>query len=184
MNPKSAVNREVTPLGQGVMMQVDPRAVPLADVVVSYAALNHVSKVIEKRKDALKPHLLSQAETHGTLTDKGHRVLEVGPEKVTRERKLTSEPDEDKLKLLLETKGIDLMEAFDEVKAVVLNASKLEYLVQIGKLKAEEVEALRGESFALRVTAGPELQELLIAACGPAPEKEEAGPPSKKRPRR
>jgi hypothetical protein len=184
MNPKTAVNREVQPFGQGAMMQVDPRAVPLADVVVSYAAINHLEKVIGKRKEVLKPHLISQAETHGTPTEKGHRVLEVGQEKVIRERKLSSEPDEDKLKALLETKGISILEAFDEVKAVVLNASKLQYLVQIGKLKAEEVEALRDESFALKVEAGPELKELLIAACGAAPEKEEEKPSGKKRARR
>ncbi len=179
LNPKTAIHREVEPLGQGVLMQTDPRSVPLSDVVVAYAAINHLEKVIEKRKKALNPHLMSQADTHGEPTEKGHKVLAVGQEKIVKERKLTAAPDDDKLKVLLDTKGIALLEAFDEVKSVVLNPSKLQYLVQIGKLKAEEVEALHNESFALKVEAGPMLKELLLAACSPVPEKEEA--PAKKK---
>ncbi len=173
LNPKSVIHREIEPIGQGVMMQTDPKDTPLADAVISYAAINHLEKVIGKRKEALRPHLLSQAETHGQATEKGHKVLPVGMEKVIRERKLASSPDEEKLKLLLETHNIPILEAFDEAKVVVLNPSKLQYLVSIGKLKADEVEALREESFALKVEPGPELKELLVLACGAAPEKEE-----------
>lgn len=183
MSAKTVVRREIEPLGHGAALHTDPKTVPLADVVVAYAVLNHVSKVIEARKKDLNPHLMKQAEAHGALLEKGHRMLEVGQEKLTRERKLSAGPNEDKLKLLLETKKIDMAEVFDEVKQVVLNPSKLEYLVQVGKLKAEEVEALRDESFALKVEAGPELKELLIEACK-ALEEDEAPATAKKRTRR
>lgn len=183
LSAKTVVRREIEPLGHGAALHTDPTTVSLSEVVVAYAVLNHVEKVIDKRKKELKPHLMKQAEAHGSLLEKGHRALEVGQEKLTRERKLSAGPNEDKLKLLMETKSIALLEAFDEVKAVVLNPSKLEYLVQVGKLKADEVEALRDESFALSVEAGPELKELLIEACKALEEKDEA-PAAKKRARR
>jgi hypothetical protein len=184
LSAKTVVHREVVPLGHGSMMQTDPLHSPLSDVVTSYAVINYLEKAIEKRKKALNPHLLAQAKTHGTELEKGHRLLMVGQEKVIRERALSSAPEEEKLKLLLETHHISLLEAFDEVKTVVLNPSKLKYLVEVGKLKAAEVDALREESFRLKVEAGPELKELLLFACGaaPAPEPEEEAP--KKRNRR
>lgn len=182
LSAKTLVRREIEPLGRGVALHTDPTTVPLASVVLSYAALNHIEKVIAKRKKELNPHLMKQAEAHGSLTEKGHRVLEVGQEKVTRERKLTAGPNEEKLKALLETKKLALFDVFDEVKAVVLNPSKLAYLVDTGKLKSDEVEALREESFALQVEPGPELKELLIEACNEVAEKDDA-PAAKKRAR-
>jgi hypothetical protein len=167
---QSVIKSELTPLAQGRMMQADPREVPLSDVTISYAILNHFEKVIDKRKKLLKPHLMSQAETHGDATDKGGTVLAVGEEKVVRERRLSSEPNEEKLKALLETSGIPILDCFDEVKAVKLNPSKLQYLIDIGKLKKDEVEGLRDESFALKVDPGPELKEALLAACGAVPD--------------
>jgi hypothetical protein len=182
-NAKSAIaiHREIEPLGQGTLMHTDPRSVSLAEVVTSYAAINFLEKAIDARKKVLNPHLMSQAETHGTETEKGHRVMEVGQEKVIRERALSTSPDEDKLKILLSSNNIPILEAFDEVKKVVLNPSKLKYLVEIGKLKAAEVEALREESFRLKVEPGPELKELLVLVCGAPKEEEE---PPKKRNRR
>lgn len=175
-SPAAIIHKEIEPLGQGTMMTVDPTTCAVADVVVAYASINFLEKVIEKRKAELKPHLLSQAQTHGQVTEKGHSVLELEDAKVTRERKLSAGPDEDKLKRLLETYGLSLIDCFDEVKKVVLNPSKLQYLVDVGKLKGAEVEALRTESFALRVEPGPELKELLVLACGPEPEEKEERP--------
>jgi len=170
MSVASVIKNELIPLGRGKMLQADPREVPLSDVTVSYAVLNHLEKVIDARKKQLKPHLMSQAETHGDQNDKGGSVLAVGEEHIIRERRLTKEPNEEKLRALLDTNGITILECFDEVKAVKLNASKLQYLIDIGKLKAVEVEGLREESFALKVEPGPELKELILAACGVAPE--------------
>jgi hypothetical protein len=175
-SPAAIIHKEIEPLGQGAMMTIDPTTCAVADVVVAYAAINFLEKVIEKRKAELKPHLLSQAETHGELTEKGHSVLELEDAKVTRERKLSAGPDEEKLKALLSTHGLSISDCFDEIKRVVLNPSKLEYLIQVGKLNGVEVEALRRESFALRVDPGAELKELLVQACGPEPEEKEERP--------
>lgn len=184
MNVASVIKNELTPLSQGRMMQSDPREVPLSDVTTSYAVLNHLEKVIGVRKKQLKPHLMSQAEIHGEVTDKGGSLLGVGDEKVVRERRLSSEPNEDKLRALLETSSIPILDCFDEVKAVKLNPSKLQYLIDIGKLKKEEVEGLRDEGFALKVEAGPELKELLLSACGAETEEAEDERASRTRKRR
>jgi hypothetical protein len=184
MNVQSVIKNELAAIGQGKMMQADPREVPLSDVTVSYAALNHLEKVIGARKKQLKPHLMSQAETHGEVTDKGGSLLAVGDEKIVRERRLSSEPNEDKLRALLETNNIGILECFDEVKTVKLNPSKMQYLIDIGKLKKDEVEGLRDEVFALKVDPGPELKELLLAACGTAPDDAEDERASRARKRR
>jgi hypothetical protein len=184
MSVASVIKNELSPFGQGRVMQADPREVPLTDVTVSYAVINHLQKVIGARKKQLKPHLMSQAETHGETTDKGGSLLAVGEEKIVRERRLSSEPNEDKLRALLETNGLAILDCFDEVKSVKLNPSKLQYLIDIGKLKKEEVEGLRDEVFALKVDPGPELKELLLAACGAEPDDVEDERASRSRKRR
>ncbi len=182
MNAKTVIAKEVAPLTKGRVSQAPPTDMPLADLTVAYAILNHLEKVVAKRKEALKPHLISAAEIHGAKTEKGGNELVVGDEKVIREKRTSSEPDHDKLKALLSTAEIGLFDCFEEVKTLQLNPSKLAYLVEIGKLKAEQVEALRAFTFALKVEPGKELKELLLEACG-AVEDDEEDKPKRGRPR-
>jgi hypothetical protein len=177
---KSVIHRELSPLGQGNVLHSDPKEISTSNAVLSYAILNFLDKRVEERKKVLKAVLMPLAETRGIENDKGHRELEVGQEKIIRERKQSAGPNEDKLKTLLATKGIDMSEVYDEVKTVVLNPSKLEFLVSVGKLDKEEVEALRDESFSLKVVEGPELKALLKAAC----EQEVEEPATPKRTRK
>lgn len=155
------------------LLRLNPQDAPLTESVTAYAVLDHFEKVFEARKKTLRPHLLSQAETHGEPNDKGGSALTVGEEQVYRERRRSAEPNTDKLRALLETRGVGLLECFDEVRSVQLNPSRLQYLIDIGKLKQDEVDALRDETFALRVRPGPKLKHLLSAVEGES-EKEGA----------
>ena len=185
MNAASVIKHELTPLGQGRMLQDDPTEVALVDTVTSYAILNHLEKLIQGRKAQLKPHLMSQAETHGTRTDKGGSSLQVEEEEVLRERRVSAGPNEDGLRTLLETHSISLLECFDEVKTVKLNPSKLQYLIDIGKLQKNEVDGLHDESFALQVKVGRTLKELLRIACGAVEEEtDERASRTTRKPRR
>ena len=68
----------------------------------------------------------------------------------------------EKIKELLKSKGIDMMECFDEVKTAVFNPSKLGYLVQIGKVTEEEVTAaIPALSPALKITPSKALKEAI-----------------------
>lgn len=148
------------------LLHNDPKTAPLDDTVTAYTVLDHFEKAFEAQKKALRPHLLSQAETHGEPNDKGGSALVVGEDTVYRERRRSSEPNTERLRALLETRGVPLSECFDEVRSVQLNPSRLQYLIDIGKLKQEEVEALRDETFALRVRPGPALKRLLTEVLG------------------
>jgi hypothetical protein len=154
------------------LLRQNPQDVPLGDSVTAYAVLDHFEKAFEARKKLLRPHILAQAETHGDPNDKGGSALVVGEEQVVRERRRSSEPNSDKLRALLETRGVPLLECFDEVRSVQLNPSRLQYLIDIGKLKQDEVDALRDETFALRVRPGPTLRYLLSSVSGESGEGE------------
>jgi hypothetical protein len=88
--------------------------------------------------------------------------------KLTAECRRSSAPDAEGLKELLSKKGLKVGEAFDEVKTLVVNPTKVAFLVETGKLKAKDVEALHGTSFALRVTESVKELKEELAVLKPA----------------
>lgn len=128
-----------------------------------FKVVDAIEKSADARRKVIRESLLEYAKSHGEEDpDKGHFRAEVEGFKLTAEKRRSSEPDAEGLKELLNKKSIKLSEAFDEVKTLVVNPTKVAFLVETGKIKAKDVEALHNFSFALRVTeAVKELKEEL-----------------------
>lgn len=167
----AVVKREIEPIGQGSLLQTSPEDTSIKEIAATYAILSFLEKVIDKRKKALKP-LLQEAAKTGRQTDNGGHNLDLGDANIVNTRRVSSAPEEGPLRALLETRGIELAEAYDEVKTLVLNPSKLSFLIDVGKLDRKEVESLREESFALSVAPSKELQDALLEACAVETPKE------------
>jgi hypothetical protein len=128
----------------------------------AHAAIGKLETEAKERKDAIKTILAERAEKSGTpVGDKGAKEIPAGDFKVVRERKTASLPDANKLKAMLTEKGIPTKQAFDETIILELNPSKVQYLIDTGKLDKEAVEALRSTSFSVRVTVPKEVKALL-----------------------
>jgi hypothetical protein len=172
-SPTAVVKREIEPIGQGSLLQTSPTDASLKEIASAYAILSFLEKVIEKRKSELKPRLQEESKT-GLLLENGGHSLDLGDAKVVNTRRLSAAPEDQPLKSLMETRGVALLEAFDEVKSLVLNPSKLAYLIEVGKLDKKEVESLRKETFALSVAPSKELQDALLEACAVETPKEKS----------
>lgn len=123
----AVVKREIEPIGQGSLLQTSPEDTSIKEIAATYAILSFLEKVIDKRKKALKP-LLQEAAKTGRQTDNGGHNLDLGDANIVNTRRVSSAPEEGPLRALLETRGIELAEAYDEVKTLVLNPSKLSFL--------------------------------------------------------
>jgi hypothetical protein len=134
----------------------------LSEVTFAYAAISHMEKLLAARKEQLREILLTQAQKHGTpVGEKGAMQLVVNGTKVVRERKTSTTPDSTKLKMMIKERGISVDAAFDEVTVYELNPSKLQYLIDTGKLDGAEVEQLKSVTPSLKVTASNKVKQIL-----------------------
>jgi len=135
------------------------------------AMLDAIEKVAKKRLEDVKPRLKAIIEKEGVVEEKdkekGHKTYtpEYGiPLKL--QKSVASQPDDEGLKDLLRSKNIKIEEVFDEVKTLVQNPAKLEFLVQKGKVTNEEIRKLKKESWSLIIEKPEPVKALLEASTG------------------
>jgi len=156
---------EVQPLTSGQVFHAPVASMSYPERVEAYAAMQFIEKKVKARKDELHARVLDDTAQVGKADpEKGHFVAEVDGTHVTREKRIGNAMDEKKLDLLLEKAGVDSDSVYDKVVVRQLNPSKVEALVATGKLNATEVEALRKVTYALKVSPGGALAEMLEEA--------------------
>jgi len=155
---------EVTPVISSHLMQAAPEHMSVTEQVQAYAILKKIGGAVESRLKELRDPLMGLAEAKGTV-DKasGTKEYDVDGSLVTVQHRKPSIPAKDPLKALLLTHKLDIMDCFDEVKTLEVNASKLNFLVETGKLTKEEVQALldADDKPALVVVPSPMIKEAL-----------------------
>lgn len=140
-------------------------AAPSAEVSVQEKArafflLNWLGGKIEKRREVLRADLMKDIQKVGVANEDGDFVATFEDDlSLLRQARTAKTPDAEPIRVLLIAKGIEVTEAFDEVKSLVLNPSKLDHLISLGHFKQEEVDALRKVTFALVPKAGAVLTE-------------------------
>jgi hypothetical protein len=149
----------------GILFTGSKEELSVVQMALVYKIVDAIEKAAKTRKGELKPTLLAYAKANGEKTEKGHFQAMVDGHKIMDEIRQATEPKSDDFKELLGEKGIKVGDAYDTVKTLVYNPSKVQHLVETGKLKAADVDELRGESHALKVTlskpAAKELKESL-----------------------
>jgi hypothetical protein len=150
---------EVTPIASGKLMNEHTGKLSLIEQVQAHCVLKKVGEAVESRLKELREPLMAITEASGEETETGNKEQDVDGSRVVVEHRKSKMPDSDKVTKLLQEKNIPLMEAFDEVKSLQLNPSKLDFLVQTGKLTKEQLAALCGETLALRVYPSKFLKE-------------------------
>lgn len=157
-------------VGEGLLdndiMTTTPTKMRIGSVVEAWVILDNIAKVIGDRKKVLRLHLLGRAEKFGRPTERGGQMVKVDTSKVLREKRISKTLKADDVRELLETRNIPFDDGFSKVTTVVVDPSKLETLVNLGKLPQAEVEALHQVTWALRVKAGPDLEEVLDETFG------------------
>ena len=166
MTFREAVEQYARDLMQGPPMTDPVEDTPIEDLVEHWVLLKFLKEAAEDRMKGLRNELLSRAETYGADTKKGGSKLTIEGSLVLRERRQAALPDEKKLRKLLDDRGIAPDKAFSKVTKVVMDASKVQALVDLGKLPADKVEAMRKVTWALRVKESFDLSDILEAVAG------------------
>lgn len=131
----------------------------LAEQVALHVALKAMVKATEARIAALKESIAPMVDAKGShVGSNGTLALDVDGSKVTVQHKTASEPTVEGLTAFLASKSIPLSEGTDEVKSLVVNPSKLAFLVQTGKVTQKEIDSLRPTSTALVIYASKALK--------------------------
>jgi len=181
MTFQEAVEQYVESLLTGDIMTADADTANVESVVEAWVLLKYTYDKIDARLKGLREVLLARAEEFGKSTDKGGSKLLVNGTTVLRERRQAALPDEKGLRTLLEKHGIKPDQAFSKVTKVVLDASKVKALVDLGKLPEDDVEDLRKVTWALRVQESADLAEALDSMLGEAGEEMTEKAPRQKR---
>lgn len=150
------LNEEALPLLRGKALTKDIGTMPLQEIADAWQLLESIKGKIEPRLKALRLELLKAAEDLGNPTDKGGYSLLLGGAEIEKQKKTASIPDPDEVLSLLEDLEIASTEVFDEVKTLVYNPSKAQFLVETGKIPKEDLESKRKVSYALRVKKADE----------------------------
>lgn len=158
-NPTQALRLQLERFARSDLFYAED--VDFEELLETYIVLNETSKRIEKRLEALKTVLHQAAKARGSETETGNLELRGAGHHLVRERRVSREPDPNLVRALLETKNIELRQAFDSVQTLVLNPSKLRHLVDTGFVAEADLEALRKETFAIKAEGSKQLQRLL-----------------------
>ncbi len=161
------LDEEVRPLLQGKALATPVEEMTLSEITEAWQVLSLLKSNIEARLKGMHDILMGAAERDGTPTDTGGAQLFLNGAKLELQRRQASEPTQKETLALLGQRKIELSEAYDEVKALVFNASKAAFLIDTGKLSAEEVDALKPVSYALRIYKSEEVVEAYEAAAKP-----------------
>lgn len=134
-------------------------AAGIAHVLRVWRLLGAVEDEVGGVRGKLREQLLAYVASEGREDERGSATVVVEGTTVKREARRASEPDAKGVKELLARRDIPVSRAFDEVKVLQLNATKLQHLIDTGKVTAEEVEALRRVTYALKVKESDQLLE-------------------------
>ena len=135
--------------------------VPKQDGVIAWNALATLADIFTSQRDLWREYLLNLAEKEGATTQQGGQAMDVEGTAIIRERRKSKLPDEAAVKELLAKNSIPMMECFDVVPTLVFNPSKLDFLIQSNKISADQVEAAKKVTWALKVKPSELLDSLL-----------------------
>jgi hypothetical protein len=117
----------------------------------AWAMIDLLEKVVEERKKNLRESLLARAEKAGKKKENGSFEAAMGGVTVINERRQAKLPDEEVVKACLKEAGLEYEDAFTAQMVWTMDPSKVEFLVQGGKLPAEKIEASKKVTSALKV---------------------------------
>lgn len=173
LTPLQIMEKYLKPLMESSLIVGDFKTAPTEPLIHVWAILKFANERIDATLKEIRAELLDRAETRGRMTDKGGYRIGVEGNEIIKERRESPLPNEKDMKELLGEHNIDINKAFSTVKKMKLDASKIQMLVDLGHLRAAEVNALKKITWALRVKESEELSEAIESALGDLQEEEE-----------
>ena len=161
-------NAEVRPLVRGDILHAPVDGLPVEAAVEAFAIVKHVGKKLEERQKELRAHLIDNKEVLKTAVpvgEGGSTKTMVSGNNVTRKRTEKKLANVKKLREILQAKSIPESEVFttttETITTTVVDPSKLDALVQTGRLTEDDMKACHVIQWALTVQASAKVKDLL-----------------------
>lgn len=160
----SLVESELKPMSSGEVLHADIEKMSFVERNITYSLVQWMQDRLEKRRELLRLRLLEDVAQVGTANEKGSKEFTHTHGTIRAEKRVAKLPEDAKFKTLLAVAGIPESSVYDEVKTKVLNPSKVQALIEVGKLKESDVDALKKVSYALFVEPAEEVDLMLEEA--------------------
>lgn len=159
------VSTSLTRLGplfdHGALWNLPADQMTSEQAAAAHTMLKLVEDLVKARKEQLHDQAMTLAVEDGSKNDKGSYILEVEGTKIEARRSQSSSPDEKVVREELTKSRLPLSEAYDEVRTLVLNPSKLQFLVDCGKVDGTALEASKGERWSLHIHPSKMVEQLV-----------------------
>jgi hypothetical protein len=130
----------------------------IQDMVEAYSALSTLEKLMVSRKKKIRDTLLEELHKQAG-DDSGKAKMALKGSSISYSTTTSKLPEEKEFVKLLQSNNINVDEVFDRVEVYELNMSKVERLIDIGRLKESEVKGLYTENKVFRVNPGKALKQ-------------------------
>ncbi len=117
----------------------------------AWAVIDTFETVLSGRKGELREGLFTTVQEIGDQTEAGHFIANIEGNEVKRERRQGKSPADKEFRALLKELSIPLTDCYSEETVYKLDMSKVNYLIDGGRLPAEKVEELKKVTYALKV---------------------------------
>ncbi len=117
----------------------------------SWAVIDTFVTILSQRNGELREGLFETVQEVGDKTEAGHFIANIEGNEVKRERRQGKSPADKEFRVLLKELSIPLTDCYSEETVYKLDPSKVQYLIDGGRLPAEKVEELKKVTYALKV---------------------------------
>lgn len=140
------------------------------EAAAAWSFLDLMEAISKDRKTQIRAKLLDRIEEVGDENEKGSFVANMEGAEVIKEKRQAKLPDPNLVEELLKEREMNISEAFDQETKWVMSPSKIDFLVQGGKLPGDQLEASKKVTWALKVKPNPQVKGFIAEtkkALGP-----------------
>ena len=164
---KRWVRTEIEPFLSGQAIGISANSLNDEELATAWTMIERVEKACAARKKELRAALLTRIGKNGSPDKKGHVQYSADGIRLVRQKRVSKLPDEKRFKALLSAKRVSHKSVFDPVVEHKLNPSKMQHLIDTGRIKQEEVDRLQKVTYALTVKPSETITALLDDAAVP-----------------
>ena len=149
------VDEQLSPFMSGEVMNANIKKLDRDDLGSTYTVLDSAEKEIKLRKGKVRDRIIYVLKKYGTLNERGNHVLETATCVLTRQSRKNKMPDAEKVRTVLVKNGIEPSAVFTVVQKTELDPSKIQALIETGRITAKEIDDCRNVSDAVSIKTRP-----------------------------
>lgn len=132
----------------------------------AWAVIDTFVTILSQRNGELREGLFEMVQKVGDKMEGGHFQANIEGNEVKRERRQGKLPEDKAFRALLKELSIPLTDCYSEETLYKIDPSKINYLIDNGRLPAEKVEELKKVTYALKVKPRADLAVELDRVSG------------------